>query len=462
MQRIRDEHGRPHTRDDVARPRPCRPVAVALGLFVLTAVAPADGDYFRTRVGAVNSPRVLVSYALADRNARLTQVDLYYTRDRGLTWTRDETLTGVVNPIPFDAPEEGLYGFFIVLHNAAGASTPPPESGTAPQQWVRVDWTRPSVQALQAQVDTAPDGRHEVYLRWRADDAHLQDRPVSLHYRSLQTRTFQPIAAQQAASSSFRWAVPEDVTGRISLKITALDQAGNRSEYLIEDLEIPAPAKDTTAATNTTSDKRKKLTQRGHDNSQTGTPPLAQIADAAYGEPDAGATAISESAAAQAQLRYDLATKHRLRGEYALAIERYREALELDPKRLSIRHDLAAVLFLQGRHDEAERELGRVLESDPNHAAALKSLALLHATRKNYRSSRNTLNRLLEVNPEDAEAWLYFGDVMMFMGDRAAARASWARAGTIEGAPDEIRHRSDKRLEIYRADRLALERLPEP
>lgn len=94
---------------------------------------------------------------------------------------------------------------------------------------------------------------------------------------------------------------------------------------------------------------------------------------------------------------YDLATWHRLRGEYDLAAARLREALELNPRLLNARNDWAGVLFLQGRHDEAEQEYRAVLAEDA----------------------------------------------------RYTAREAWMKASALPGAAAEVRKRARTRLGIY-------------
>jgi Flp pilus assembly protein TadD len=133
-----------------------------------------------------------------------------------------------------------------------------------------------------------------------------------------------------------------------------------------------------------------------------------------------------------------------------VAALRYADALELDPNRLAARNDLGGLLLLSGRHEEAEQAFRQVLEADPRHVAALESLALVQAARQNYRSARDTLGRLLLLDPLDADAWLHFGDVTMFMGNRQSAREAWRKVGAIEQASDEVKERARKRLAIYK------------
>ena len=170
-----------------------------------------------------------------------------------------------------------------------------------------------------------------------------------------------------------------------------------------------------------------------------------------HDEPDAGRVEERSIAARDAKRLYDLATWERLRGEHAVALLRYREALRRYPSFLAARNDLAGLLVLQGELEEAKTEFRLVLDQDSTHRPALKGLALVQARRREYRSAHQTLQKLLLLDPQDAESWLNFGDVCMFMGDRSAARDAWAKARELAAELPGLRERAGGRLEIYGA-----------
>ncbi|MBK8267901.1 MAG: tetratricopeptide repeat protein [Planctomycetes bacterium] len=87
--------------------------------------------------------------------------------------------------------------------------------------------------------------------------------------------------------------------------------------------------------------------------------------------------------------RYDLATWHRIRGENAVAIAKYKSALSLRPDFKSARNDLAALLCVRGELGAAENEYAKIIEIDEKHRPALKGLALVQAKKRNYRSAHD-------------------------------------------------------------------------
>ena len=442
-------------------------VALALGV-LLTSSAMGDEralsgkdadmrDRFNGGVRSIASARVVIGYKVASDGDSLTGTALWYTRDRGRAWKKANLKDAVQNPIIFDTPEDGLYGFFLVLSNAAG-STPEPRTGDTPHRWVRVDRDAPFVQILNVTPDARFDLNREIHVRWSVRDAGLSDRPVSLHYRTEQTKTYRLIADSLAAESSRRWTVPKEASGRLEIKASAFDRAGNRGESVVDWYRIEGDTVVRTESRHANDDELSMAeisdNPASSDISQAG----AEVRPSGiHHEPDAGQFQIGDGGAKEAARLYDLGTWHRLRGEHDVSIARYREALKQRPDFHAARNDLAGVLYLQGDLEQAEAEYRRVLESEPKHRSALKGLALVQAKQRNYRSAQQTLDKLLLVDPNDAEAWLHFGDVCMFMADRRAARDAWTKANGLESSSPEIAKRAAKRLEIYRLDRLIVD-----
>ncbi|HKQ49260.1 MAG TPA: tetratricopeptide repeat protein [Phycisphaerae bacterium] len=439
--------------------------AAALQWLPMVAADEGGSSAFTCEVPSVSSSSLSITYQVGGNGGQVTQVDAFVTHDEGQTWRQfasQRSGGGLSIPqahtsgrLRFTAESDGLYGFFIVLHNAAGASSPSPTSGTAPQQWIRVDREAPIVQILEARPDEHFNLNRDVTIRWTAQDADLPDRPVSLHYRSEQTKSYRLIAELLEASGSFRWTAPEDLSAPFSVKATAIDRAGNVGRSIASDIALrsdrPAVRVQNSTPAASTSGESPRLADvtRGNEKPNAVDPLPDTPALIGPGEPVRGDQSPDRKVNQEAQRKYDSGTWHRLRGETDLALARYREALDLDPHLAAARHDLAALLLLSGQPEEAEKELRALLVDEPTHRAALKSLALVQTRRQNYRSAGETLQRLLLLEPDDAEAWLYFGDVAMFMGDRAGARASWAKVADLQEAPEAVRSRAAERMKLY-------------
>lgn len=425
---------------------------VASGEMVLPAIDP------RT-IPTVGTQEFAVRYHADESGGPITRAELWYTRDEGKTWSqvsdieRKSALADAMmqRELTFRAEEDGLYGFYIILHNAAGPSALPPEPGTRPMQWVRVVTSAPLVSITAVRPDERFDRNRQVVIRWNVIGDHLPERPVTVQYRSEQTGSYRSLAELQQPTGAFCWTVPDGIHGRVAIKVVATDLAGHRGSAVYDQLRIDEITTNDRAVV--TADRTLETNHSAFQKSKSGeTGPHPPTVTWLHGEPDAAPATLDDVAARQAQARYEQGTWHRLRGEYDLAIARYRETVEIDPQLHAARHDLAAVLLLLGRIEQAEQELGRILSVEPDHRASLKTLALLHARRKEFRSASETLQKLLLVDPRNPEAWLYFGDMALFTGDRPAALAAWQKVGELEGAGDELRQRARTRLEMYRGN----------
>jgi len=438
-------------------------LGAAIGLCIVTPAAlqadeletlPAASGWLAEQVESVNSSRVLVGFQTMSGRDPVTQADLWYTQDRGATWHEALSEKLPTGPIGYTVPADGLYGFYLVLHNAKAAS-PVPLPGTAAHTWVRVDRSPPQVQILALTADARFDLNREILIRWSARDDNCGDRPVLLHYRSEQTKRYEVIARDVAAAGAYRWTVPEDVSGRLDIKVTAVDRAGNRGVYVADWLEIVEGLARTGRGDDRKGAVEAKQTPAEVSPDAEAPPVEGDAPRAIHSEPDAGEKTPRQGAAKAAKKQYDLGTWHRLRGEYGVAIERYRDALRYFPGYAAARNDLAGLLFLRGKVKEARAEFRRLLETDPRHCPALKGLALVQAKQRDYRSAFETLQKILLLEPGSAETWLNFGDVCMFVGDRPAAREAWTKARDLKDGSEVVKTRATKRLDIYRPRRSA-------
>lgn len=438
-----------------------------------------------SQIQFLKTNRIVLNYRAAKGSSEVTHAEAWITSDRAITWKKFSAPFGAPKgKIVIETPGDGLFGVYLILYNNAGPSSPPPEPGTAPQQWVQVDRTAPFVQLLELRPDTGFTQNREVTLRWKSQDDALHDRPVSLFFRTSDGTSFQTIAELQQATSEYRWTVPSTVEGRVTVKAVALDRAGNTGESVVDSLIIPAdmvkpmtiamvdptpaPQNSPPAATPapapapTPTPVATPSGPRSVPMESVTTPPsnpnnsqIALTPEQTYGDPPKARETTEKVPVSEARKRYDLGTMHRQKGENAIAMVKFREALAMDPSLIEARNDLAGLHVLAGQHVAAEQEYRRVLEQEPNYKPALKSLALVQAHRKNYRTAAQTLSRLLTVDPTDAEGWLYLGDVTMFMGDKAAARQHWNKAVNTQTAVAEVKERARKRLTIYRGEAVA-------
>lgn len=86
-------------------------------------------------------------------------------------------------------------------------------------------------------------------------------------------------------------------------------------------------------------------------------------------------------------------------GNYAMAAEAYRRALEIDGGSLAVRTDFGACLHGMGLPDRALEELRKVLRQDPNHTIATFNMGIVFYSLNQTDSAVVHLNRCLDLDP---------------------------------------------------------------
>jgi cytochrome c-type biogenesis protein CcmH/NrfG len=149
------------------------------------------------------------------------------------------------------------------------------------------------------------------------------------------------------------------------------------------------------------------------------------------------------------------------RGEFAAAIQAYKQALELDPNDHELKLGLARALSLSGRYEESKSLYGELLRKTPEDADALEGLGhtilrsdhplearsvfarllamhpanpefqidLARAETRlgHYRQARQILSSVLTLHPRSREARLQLANVKLFQGKNREALADFTQ-----------------------------------
>lgn len=405
----------------------------AIGLLIMATLFAVRPAAAQTPVPmAIRSKQMELHYRLLDAEPG-AQVQLWYTRDRGATWQASEFSDGTANPAIFSAPAEGLYGFTLALL-VPGRVPAPPAAGSQPQRWVFVDYTPPLAQWDGVEAGDSFTRNRNLQLRWTAYDDHPLSRPIALSYQSSVDGQWQPIDSALPNTGRFDWVVPPEVGGQLSLKLTVTDQGGHVVERIYGPVAMERWMTAASAAT------RPAVA--------TSTRP----AEALVGPP-ATATrpaAVDMETRLKAQELRRQGEFHMQRGQYAQAVERFREAIEADPDQVPAISNLAYVHYLQRDYARAVEVYHQALEKEPKDVAALRGAALAYVALKQYPQSRAMLERILAVDEKDAQAWFDLGDVIYMMGESPRARSCWTRATTVDPTARLVIDKATTRLETYR------------
>ncbi len=380
---------------------------------------------------SVRSQQLALHYHFAGGGPS-TRVVLWYTRDRGATWHRYGEDPDGRSPFVFEAPAEGLYGFILIADDGSRASAPDPKPHDPPQRWVFVDYTPPLLQWHAIEPDEDFATRRILRLRWTAYDDHLLSRPIAIAYQHSVDQQWQTIAEDLANTGRYDWTVPAELTGQVTLRITARDRGGHVVERLYGPLRLSGA---TPPAEGAEPEVALASTQPAPSDTHAQVP--------------ASRPSVDPMSSQLAEQRYKQGAWHLLRGQYALAAERFREALEFDPGQVAVLNDLAGIHYLKEDYGQAIELYERALELERNDRQALRGAALAYVAQRQYAESRTMLRRLLALNDRDAEALLDLGDVLFMMGDRTDALGTWRRALEADPSAAEVIGKARQRLELY-------------
>lgn len=388
-------------------------VAAVLGL-ILAAAASAD-------VQTVRSTRLELEYSVAPEAKPLAAVGLWYTADEGKTWEFLSEDPDRQSPAVVEAPSEGLLGFYFVLGNASGDSSPPPQPGTAPHVSVVVDATPPVVQ-LHPLQETQSLGRRAVRIRWTAVDAHLAARPIELFYRPATTDVWAAISNDPLANTGqYDWLPPEELEGVVELRLTATDQAGHRSESEIQRLDLSRLRTGEVAwVTRGTG----SAARRGQEAAESLSPEAKQRAERLLIE----------------------GLVDRDRGDYRQGVAKLRRAVEIDPFLTEAFAEMGGMLAQLGAEDRALAAYDIALMQNPRMRPALQGSARVLSKRGDYSGAAQRLRTILRADPADGEIWLNLGDVAVYQGDEILARDCYERAARIDPKATETIEQARRRL----------------
>ena len=134
-------------------------------------------------------------------------------------------------------PGDGLFGV-RVRANGNGQS---PQAGEAPDAWVEIDTTAPTVNLMPPIIGTGADAG-TLTIQWQVQDRNLVPDSINIYQPARPDGPWQPIAVGLRNEGGYRWLIPAGIGSEIYLRLEASDRAGNvgRTE-LRNPVAIPQP-----------------------------------------------------------------------------------------------------------------------------------------------------------------------------------------------------------------------------
>lgn len=179
----------------------------------------------------VNSRRFDLDYDVESLGPwGIRKVELWGTRDGGQSWQIYGVDEDNRSPITARVPDEGVYGFRILVQSGRGLIDTPPKPGDQPEVWVGVDLTPPTGEIVS--TEQGPEGgATELRIRWQADDLRLADRPISLKFAETPAGPWFPIAGSLPNSGHYVWHLDNRVPDILYLRLEIRDAAGNQHAH---------------------------------------------------------------------------------------------------------------------------------------------------------------------------------------------------------------------------------------
>jgi hypothetical protein len=204
-----------------------------LGLLMAPGQAPAN-------VGYISSAKIDVPIRYnPNLKDSIQTLQLHYSRDEGRTWALARSADPSQTKFAFEAPGDGLYWLAMVTVDKNGTQTPSdPSKFTSPMK-IFID-TKPPI----VQIKSIERNNDEINVSWTVDEPNPDWNKFQLDYRTTEA-FWTPVNVKGSASGSARFRLAN--AGQISIRVTAYDLAGNRTEEVKNYSGAPSviPSKET-------------------------------------------------------------------------------------------------------------------------------------------------------------------------------------------------------------------------
>jgi hypothetical protein len=198
-------------------PRVLWPVLLALGVLLRAGPAPAQVAPLQT----IYTKHTVFSIPFTtDAAGRLKQIQLYVSRDKGVTWNQVEVISPERQSFKFTAPSDGLYWFAVRTLDLENRFYPTTMDGAHPGLIVFVDTQPPAIR-----LHGLPSRDGDVGVEWEVRDENLQPGSIRLEYLLPGGVSWLPLAGNLPASGQRFWS--PGTNGTVEVRLHAEDRAGN-------------------------------------------------------------------------------------------------------------------------------------------------------------------------------------------------------------------------------------------
>jgi hypothetical protein len=159
-------------------------------------------------------------------NATRLRVELWCTRDGGLSWQKAAVDDDAVSPINVVLPAAGLYGFRLEIVPDAPDTSTGPRPGDAAESWIGIDEDPPHVEMLGASRVSESDSSG-IVIRYTSRDQLPAPKTARLLFSPNADGPWATIATAVDNQGEYRWQPDRATPARVYLRIEVADAAGN-------------------------------------------------------------------------------------------------------------------------------------------------------------------------------------------------------------------------------------------
>jgi hypothetical protein len=159
-------------------------------------------------------------------NATRLRVELWCTRDGGLSWQKAAVDDDAVSPINVVLPAAGLYGFRLEIVPDAPDTSTGPRPGDAAESWIGIDEDPPHVEMLGASRVSESESSG-IVIRYTSRDQLPAPKTARLLFSPNADGPWATIATAVDNQGEYRWQPDRATPARVYLRIEVADAAGN-------------------------------------------------------------------------------------------------------------------------------------------------------------------------------------------------------------------------------------------
>lgn len=408
----------------------------------------------------VNRSNFNINYSLKNvGESGVKYVELWYTSDRGHTWVYYGRDSDKESPFNFKAPEDGVYAFYLLIENNAGARKGKrPMSDWFPEEAAQsltlVDTAAPFVSLTTPRGGENWRGFERNYVEFKAYDRNLTGLDLYVSDDSGKTWRVQ----QKNIPNNGRCKLPttELNSNTLRVKIIATDAVGNwTSEESERDFAVDNRVPDIEIKQVDTQNTGVRVAPAGTNNGGTADNTRSEgapNADLGHNTVKIGKNNTPEYML-EARKAYERGIAFRARKEYSQARDMFNRAIEIDPRFDGAYYELGYLRLLDGDLENAKEQMWQAIQLNDK-AVYRAGLAKALYQEKDWASALVQLHRVSEMEEKRAgslalDAMWYMAKIYAIQQDYISATDTLRAIIAVNDPPSHYRESAQRLVDSY-------------